>query len=119
MSGVPLELEEVGQVTVVRITARRLLGQTQVDAISRSLLHLAGDPGRTHMLLDFGAVEALSSSVLAALLSLRGRLLAQHGRLAVCSLSPDVREVFALTGLEGPLNVYATEQEALLSFQAD
>jgi anti-anti-sigma factor len=67
-------------------------------------------------LLDFSAVESLSSAVLAALLSLRKALLAQGGRLALCGLRPELREVFAITGMEGSMNLYGTEQEALQSF---
>ena len=66
---------------------------------------------------DFATVEALSSTVLAVLLALHKSLRAQGGRLAVCGLRPEVREVFVLTGLEGPLNVCGSEQQGLLSFQ--
>jgi anti-anti-sigma factor len=110
-------MEQVGEVTVVRFTGKRLVDEAVVDKVGRELLRLTGDPGRTRMLLDFTAVECLSSTVLATLLSLRKALVRQSGRLAVCGLQPDVREVFALTGLEGPLNVYRAEQEALQSFQ--
>ena len=117
MPAVPLEMEQVGDVTVIRFTDRRLVDDAVVDGVRRSLLRLAGDPGRTQMLLDFAAVEALSSTVLAGLVSLNKRLKGQGGRLAVCGLRPDVREVFALTGLEGPLHVCGTEQEGLSSFE--
>ncbi len=117
MAPIPLELEEVGQVTIVRITSKRLLEAPQVDGVSQNLLRLASDPGRARMLLDFTAVECLSSSVLAALLSLRRALLGQGGRLALCGLRPELREVFAIAGLERPLNVFGTEQEALQSFE--
>jgi anti-anti-sigma factor len=117
MPSIPLELEEVGTVTVIRITGKRLLGQVLVDGVSQSLLRLAGDPGRAHLLLDFSTVESLSSTVLATLLSLRKALLAQGGRLALCGLRPELREAFVITGLEHSLNLYRTEQEALQSFQ--
>jgi anti-sigma B factor antagonist len=116
MPPIPLELEEVGTVTVVRITGKRLLQEPLVDAVSRSLQRLAGDPGRTQMLLDFSTVESFSSAVLATLLSLRKTLRDQGGRLALCGLRPELREAFAITGLEGEINIYNTEQEALQSF---
>jgi anti-sigma B factor antagonist len=116
MPAVPLELEQVGEVTLVRIGRKRLLDELEVDGVKRNLLRLADDPGRTRMVLDFQSVEALSSSVLAALLSLRKALLTQGGRLALCGLRPEVHEVFVITGLERSLNVYPTEQQALLSF---
>jgi anti-anti-sigma factor len=116
MTPIPLELEEVGAVTVIRITSKRLLGQALVDGVRQSLLRLAGDPGRAYMLLDFSTVESLSSTLLAALLSLRKALLGHGGRLALCGLRPNLREVFVITGLERSLNLYRTEQEALQSF---
>jgi anti-sigma B factor antagonist len=118
MTDVPLELEQVGEVTIIRLTAHRLLDQSEVDAVKDSLLRLAGDPGRLQMLLDFAAVEAFSSGVLAILLTLRRLLLATGGRLALCGLRPGLREVFGIAGLEGPLNLYDSEQEALQSFGA-
>jgi anti-anti-sigma factor len=83
MPSIPLEVEEVGTVTVIRIAGKRLLRQALVDEVSQSLLPLAGDPGRAHLLLDFHTVESLSSSMLAVLLSLRKALRAQGGRLAL------------------------------------
>jgi anti-sigma B factor antagonist len=117
MMVVPLELEQVGEVTLVRIAGTRLLDGPQVDALARSLLGLAEDPGRARMVLDFEAVELLSTAVLPALLALRKALQAQGGGLALCGLRPAVREVFAITGLERTLNVFATQQEALRSIR--
>jgi anti-anti-sigma factor len=111
-----LKLEQVGEATVVRITVNRLLDGPLVEAVGRELQRLAGDPGRALMLLDFRAVESLSGAVLGVLLSLRRHLLAQGGRLAICGLRPEVREVFAIAALERVLNVHAAEQEALVSF---
>src|SRR5262245_13250662 len=100
MLTVPLELEQVGEVTVVHITTKRLLDEARVEGVNQSLLRLAGDLGRARMVVDFGTVEALSSAVLGTLLALRSRLLEQGGRLALCAVRPDLREVFTLTGLE-------------------
>jgi anti-anti-sigma factor len=112
---VPLELEQVGEVTVVRIGGTRLLDGPQVDALGRALLGLAEDPGRAWMVLDFGAVEFLSSAMLPALLSLRKVLLAQGGGLALCGLRPAVGEVFTITGLEAKGAITSDEVDKLLA----
>jgi anti-anti-sigma factor len=117
MQAVPLELEQVGEVTVVHITDRRLLDEDTVDRLRRGLLGLADDPGRARMLLDFGAVASLSSAVLGVLLALRKSLLEQGGRLALCRVRPDLCEVFAVAGVTRLLNVYDAESEALVSFE--
>ena len=111
----PLELEQIGEVTVVRLAVNRLLDGPQVEALGQELLRLAADPGRARLLLDFGAVECLSSAVLHSLLLLHQHLRERGGRLALCNLRPDVQEVFALAGLEELLKVCANERRALLS----
>jgi anti-sigma B factor antagonist len=116
MLALPLEVARVHDVTVVRILEQRLLWESEVQQLTSALLRLAKEPGTTRMLLDFGAVKSLTSAVLANLLGLRKCLCERGGRLALCGLSKEVREVFALAGLQDVLNVYATEQEALRSF---
>jgi anti-anti-sigma factor len=113
----PFELEQIGEVTLVRLAGQRLLDGAQVEDLGEALLRLASDPGRARMRLDFGAIEFLSSAVLPVLLSLRQALQAQGGRLALCGLRPGVREVFVIAGLEQALNVHPTERDALHSLR--
>ena len=42
---------------------------------------------------------------------------AGNGRLALCQLSPPVKEILETTHLDELLNIYATEQEAVQSFE--
>ena len=116
MLAIPLEVARVNDVTVVRVLETRLLWESEVQQLSCALLRLAREPATTRILLDFGAVKSLTSALLASLLGLRKGLCERGGRLALCGLSKEVREVFALAGLQDVLNVYVTEQEALRSF---
>jgi anti-anti-sigma regulatory factor len=46
---------------------------------------------------------------------LNKKVQAAGGRLAVCNLSPDLRETFEITRLSEYLDIYADEQDALQS----
>ncbi len=117
MLGVPFKVERVGKVTVVRITEKRLLQERELNQVKSALERLARDPRPTQLLVDFAAVQALTSGMLSVLLTVRKDLRERGGRLALCGLRPEVHEVFAMTGLADTLNVYPTQEEALLSYR--
>ncbi len=50
------------------------------------------------------------------LVSLQRQAAAAGGRLALCELSPGVREMLDLTRLSQLLDIYASEEEAVRSF---
>lgn len=73
--------------------------------------------GTRHILLDLARVTFLSSSGMRALLLVRKELLARDGGdLRLCSLQPQVREVFTLTGFTQLFALHQTREEALRAF---
>jgi anti-sigma B factor antagonist len=108
-----VETEEVGPVTVAHLRERRLVGERFVRALGRELTSLLDRAGPATLLLDFAAVEHMSSLIIANLLQLQKQAQAEGGRLALCALRPDLAEVFALTGVDRVLRVFPTEQQAL------
>jgi anti-anti-sigma factor len=111
-----LEVEEVGDVTVVRLLDRHVRDEPYVQAIGRDLLWLLRQAGRPRLLLDFAKVEHLSSMTVGVLLQALREAQTQHGRLAVCGLRPEMEELFSLTGAGKLLPVYPNQQAALASF---
>ncbi len=59
--------------------------------------------GETKLLLDLAGVEYLSSAGLRALLVAAKRIREKNGKIAVCSLSPGVEEVFKVSGFDSIL----------------
>jgi anti-sigma B factor antagonist len=102
-----------GDVTVVHFTGCNVsLDEETLYRIHDQLLALAGEPSKSDLLLDFGNVEYLTSTALGTLVGLHKRLLARGRRMAVGNLSPQVHEVFAVTGLDKFLNLRLAGQEA-------
>lgn len=72
---------------------------------------LAG--GARKIVLDFTALDYISSAGLRVMLSAAKRLSGGGGALRLFGLNDTVREVFEISGFSTILNVVATEAEAL------
>jgi anti-anti-sigma factor len=74
---------------------------------------LVSDMGRNNLVLNLAAVDHLPSMALAKLVMLNRKVQAGNGRLALCQLSPTVKEILESTHLSDFFNIFAMEQEAL------
>jgi len=69
--------------------------------------------GQDRLVLDFSAVEYISSAGLRVLMLAAKQAKAQGGVLAVAALQPIVREIFEISRFTLVLKVFATVDEAL------
>ncbi len=101
---------EKGDVTVVvphgslDIDTRKLFKDVLIGLI---------DTGATAILVDLSAVDFMTSTGLAALLSTAMRLEEVSGKFAVCSLNENVMRVFEISGFSKIMNVYPSADSAL------
>src|SRR5262245_35798351 len=108
----PMKEGASGDVTVVHFTGCNVsLDEETLDRIHDTLLALADEPSESHLLLDFGNVDYLTSSALGTLVSLHKKLLARGRHMTVGNLSPQVHEVFAVTRLDKFLDLRLAGQE--------
>ena len=110
-----LEREDVGAVTVVRLKTPKVLDDDTSRTVFDSLYGLV-DVGRNKLVLNLGTVEFLPSLALGKLVMLNRKVQVGQGRLALCQLSADPREVLDTTHLSDLFHIYATEREAVQSF---
>ena len=80
------------------------IDSTTSDELDRALGH-ALDAGERRVIIDFGAVEYISSAGLRVLLVAGKRI--RTGHLVLCSLTEPVRQVFDLAGF---LPLFAIER---------
>ena len=111
-----LEVEDIGDVTVVNFTDRKILDEPNIQAIGEQLFSLVDEAGRKKILLNFGNVEYLSSAALAKLITLNKKLQQAGGRLVLCNIDPQIYEVFEITKLNKLFNIQKEEQAALQAF---
>jgi anti-sigma B factor antagonist len=111
-----LEVEDIGDVTVVKFADKKILDEQNIQIIGEQLFSLVDELGRRKILLNFGNVEYLSSAALGKLITLNKKVNAVGGRLILCSIDPQIYEVFEITRLNKLFNIQREEQAALQAF---
>jgi anti-sigma B factor antagonist len=108
-------VENMMGVQVVKLMPRQILDQLQISEIGLGLKELI-DQGTTKILLDFSNVDHLSSASLGMLITTKKQIEVVKGRFKLCSIKPQLFEVFKITRLDKVFSIYKNADEALLSF---
>lgn len=111
-----LEVSEVGEITVVRFTDRKILDATAIEELGGELFSLVETDNRKNLLLNFTGVEFLSSAALNKLIILDKKVKTHGGRLKMCNLRPEIAEIFSITRLDKLFDIRDNEQTALEAF---
>ncbi len=102
--------ELVGDVVVVAPVGR--VDSTTSSALDARLTALDA-AGRRRVVVDFGAVEYISSAGLRVMLSLAKRARDTGGRVALCALDQSVRQVFDLAGFTALFTILPERGQAV------
>ena len=117
MSSLPrrsrLEIEDIGDVTVVKFLDKKILHEQNVQLIGEQLFRLVDKDGRRKVLLKLENVEFLSSAAVGKILTLHNKLRMAGGRMAMCDTDPQIMEVWEMTNMNKYRCIFATEIEAL------
>ena len=111
-----LEVEDIGDVSLVRFTSKRLLDPTEIQLVGMELFRLVDELGRRHVILDLGNVEYVSSAALGKFITLNKKVQGKGGKLVMCNINDDIFEVFEITRLDRLFNIQKDEQSALQTF---
>ena len=111
-----LEVEQIGDVTVVNFIDRKILDEQNIQIIGEQLFSLVDEDACRKLLLNFGNVEFLSSAALGKLITLNKKLQTAKGRLILCNIDPQIHEVFEITKLDKFFKIQKEEQTALQAF---
>ena len=103
--------EEMRAQTTVIAVAGRLDGATAMT-FEESMSKAVADSGHG-VVLDLAHVQYISSAGLRAIMVVAKQLRARQTPFVICELSPNVREVFEISGFDKVLRVAATRAEAL------
>ncbi len=95
-----IEVEEVGDIAVVSFVDRRLLDEQNIQMVGDDLFRLVDELGRRKVLLNFGNVEFMNGAVLGKLITLHRKLQAVRGKLVICAVPKDLRDLFRITKLD-------------------
>ena len=111
-----LEVNEVGDVTVVRFRDHKIVEDINIQELGQEMFRLIEVDSRDKLLLNFSAVDFLSSAALGKLITLDKKMKAHGGTLKLSNIRPDIYEVFAITKLNRLFDIKDDEADALAAF---
>ena len=111
-----LEVEEIGDVTVVNFVDRKILDEQNIQIIGEQLFELVDSEGKKKILLDFKNVDYLSSAALGKLITLNKKANTSGGKLVLCNIRPEIKEVFEITKLDKFFKIKEDEKVGLQAF---
>jgi anti-sigma B factor antagonist len=111
-----LEVEHIGDVTVVNFVDKKILDEQNIQIIGEQLFSLVDEDGLRKILLNFGNVEYLSSAALGKLITLNKKIQQGGGKLILCNIAPQIHEVFEITKLDKFFKIRKDEQTGLQEF---
>jgi len=111
-----IEVSNNDLVTVATFKDSKILDEGALDELNVELLRLINDRAGIELLLDFHNVEFMSSAMLGLLGKIHRKVGGLKGKLKMCSIRPQIYEVFKLTNLNKLFSIHKDEAEALAAF---
>ena len=111
-----LEINPVGDVTVVRFRDHKIVEDINIQQLGQELFQLVEADNHDKLLLNFSSVDFLSSAALGKLITLDKKMKAHGGTLKLSNIRPEIFEVFSITKLDRLFDIREDEADALAAF---
>lgn len=112
----PLSVLQEKNVRIVEFTNSKILDEQNIKEIGDTLNALIDERENPRILVDFAAVEHLSSAALGMLINVNSRVKQRNGQLRLANIKPQIYEVFVITKLNKLFKILNTRTEAMASF---
>jgi anti-sigma B factor antagonist len=110
-------IDDGSGVSVVRFVDKKIVDSGSIEQLGEELNSLVTVEKRNMILLNFDGVEFMSSAALNKLISLNSKVKAAAGRLKICGLRAEIKEVFTITRLDRVFDLRKTEADAVAAFK--
>jgi anti-sigma B factor antagonist len=111
-----MEMTEQKRGTVVLLALKGRLDASTAGKLEEKLLGLI-DGGEKQIVFNLLHLDYISSAGLRVLLMAAKKLKATNGKIVLASLKDQIREVFEIAGFSAIFPIFASESDALRSFQ--
>lgn len=113
----PLSVVTEKGIRIVEFTNNKILDEANIQEIGETLNALIDEQPNPKLLLDFSAVDHLSSAALGMLINANNRIKQRNGQLRLANIKPQIYEVFVITKLNKLFKIFPTRAEAQASFE--
>jgi anti-sigma B factor antagonist len=111
-----VEFRQSGTVTVATFTRDEIFEEEEIQVVGEELLRQIEATHPPRFVLNFFTVIRMSSHMLGELMAIHKRTNAAGGRLALCGLRQQLRDIFTFLKLDQIFPIYDSEDEAVRSF---
>jgi anti-sigma B factor antagonist len=98
---------------VVQFLDRRVVAELAITDVGEELYAVASRPDCRKLVLNFCAVEFLSSAMLGKLAIVKKMIAAKGGLFILCEICPNIRLILKLTAMERIFDIRDAEAEAV------
>ena len=109
--------ELMGEVRIIIIDEARLLDGGAIEQCFREIIAVIDKTEESNVLLHFGRVTFMSSAALGILVRINKKCKEYQIALKLCSIAPEIGQVFKITGLDKIFDLHADPAQAMESFQ--
>jgi anti-anti-sigma factor len=110
-----LELDEVESVAVVRFRDKKVMDPSRIEKMGKELLELVDADSNERLLINFDNVSFFSSAAINKLIVLEKQVRAKGGKLRLCNLRPEVRDLFSYTSLDQMFEIDQEQVESIVA----
>lgn len=114
-----IRLDDVHGVSVIRFMDEKVVDPARIERMGSELLSLANGDKPGKLLVNFENVHFFSSAAINKLIVLEKRVRAHGGKLQLCNLRPEVRDLFSFTNLDSLFNIADKQQDAIESLNGE
>ena len=108
-----LKVNESGSVTVVTFVDSKIIDEEEIQELGLELYSLVEEQQGRKIVLNFSAVEFLSSAALGKLINFEKKVSKSKSELILTNIRPEIYEVFAITKLTKLFTIKDDEADAL------
>ncbi|MCC6681431.1 MAG: STAS domain-containing protein [Phycisphaeraceae bacterium] len=109
--------QEEGGVSRIGFVDRNILEEAAIQQIGDEVAAIIERSTAPKLLLNFQNVEHLSSAALGTLITINNKVKQRGGQLRLCSIDPQIYEVFVITKLNKLFQILETPEDALATFK--
>jgi anti-sigma B factor antagonist len=108
-----ISVDYVDKATIVGFVDEKILEEQDIRALQDTIMSIIDQSENLKLVLDFGNVRFLSSSVLGLLIRISKRVYEKNGKLRLCNIDKKIYEVFKITRLTKTFDIYQDIHSAI------
>ncbi len=106
------------EIRIIFVDVARFVDGAVIEQCYREIVELLDKTEESNVLLHFGRVGFMSSAALGMLIRVMKKCKELKITLKLCNISPDIVQVFKITGLDKVFDIHADAADAMASFKA-